>query len=106
MAETQVQRPQPAAAKAKSKKRTRNDETASRKRRKQAYEEDEEYLDLEAGVNKKISMVDNLLLADHISKKIRRFGSDLKPVELSQLDISHRPDFGSNSPPGDTTADG
>ncbi|KAI2782126.1 U3-containing 90S pre-ribosomal complex subunit-domain containing protein [Daldinia loculata] len=88
MAETQVQRQQPPASKTKSKKRPRNDEITSRKRRKQAYEEEEEYLDLEAGVNKKISMIDSLLLADHYSKKIRRFGTELKPVELSQLDIS------------------
>lgn len=88
MAETQVQRQQPPVSKAKSKKRPRNDEITSRKRRKQAYEEEEEYLDLEAGVNKKISMIDSLLLADHYSKKIRRFGTELKPVELSQLDIS------------------
>ncbi|KAI1460104.1 U3-containing 90S pre-ribosomal complex subunit-domain containing protein [Annulohypoxylon moriforme] len=89
MSEVQVVKKRPAASKAKSKKRRQDDESGSRKRRKPtAYEEDEEYLDLDAGVNKKIALVDNLLLADHLSKKIRRFGSDLKPVELSQLDIS------------------
>ncbi|KAI2610431.1 U3-containing 90S pre-ribosomal complex subunit-domain containing protein [Hypoxylon sp. NC1633] len=89
MSEARVIKHKPAAAKAKSKKRRRDDDGGSRKRRKlAAYEEDEEYLDLEAGVNKKIASIDNLLLADHISKKIRRFGTDLNPVELSQLDIS------------------
>ncbi|KAI1105992.1 U3-containing 90S pre-ribosomal complex subunit-domain containing protein [Jackrogersella minutella] len=89
MSEGRVVKRRPAASKAKSKKRRQDDETASRKRRKQAaYEEDEEYLDLEAGVNKKISLIDSLLLADHLAKKIRRFGTELSPVELSQLDIS------------------
>ncbi|KAI1380008.1 U3-containing 90S pre-ribosomal complex subunit-domain containing protein [Hypoxylon crocopeplum] len=89
MSEGQVVRHKPTASKIKFKKRGREDDGGSRKRRKPAkYEEDEEYLDLEAGVNKKIALIDNLLLADHLAKKIRRFGSDLKPVELSQLDIS------------------
>ena len=89
MSEGQVINKRPAAAKPKSKKRRQDDESGSRKRRKPtAYDEDEEYLDLDAGVNKKIVLVDNLLLADHLAKKIRRFGTGLKPVELSQLDIS------------------
>ncbi|KAI0894395.1 U3-containing 90S pre-ribosomal complex subunit-domain containing protein [Annulohypoxylon nitens] len=89
MSETQVVKKRPATSKPKPKKRRQDDESGSRKRRKPtAYEEDEEYLDLEAGVNKKIALVDNLLLADYLAKKIRRFGTELKPVELSQLDIS------------------
>ncbi|OTA87548.1 hypothetical protein M434DRAFT_136704 [Hypoxylon sp. CO27-5] len=89
MSEEKVIKRKPAAPKVKSKKRPRDEDGGSRKRRKAAaYEEDEEYLDLDAGVNKKIALVDNLLLADHLAKKIRRFGTDLKPVELSQLDIS------------------
>lgn len=89
MSETQVVKKRPATSKPKSKKRRQDDESGSRKRRKPtAYEEDEEYLDLDAGVNKKIALVDNLLLADHLAKKIRRFGTELKHVELSQLDIS------------------
>ncbi|KAI6089692.1 U3-containing 90S pre-ribosomal complex subunit-domain containing protein [Hypoxylon rubiginosum] len=77
-----------AASIASSKKRHRDPETGAKKRRKAAYEEEEEYLDIEAGVNKKIAMIDNLLLADHLAKKVRRFGTGLTPVELSQLDIS------------------
>ncbi|KAI2472309.1 U3-containing 90S pre-ribosomal complex subunit-domain containing protein [Annulohypoxylon bovei var. microspora] len=89
MSEGKVVKRRPLAFKAKSKKRRQDDESGSQKRRKpNAYEEDEEYLDLDAGVNKKIALVDSLLLADHLAKKIRRFGTDLKPVELSQLDIS------------------
>ncbi|KAI1392551.1 U3-containing 90S pre-ribosomal complex subunit-domain containing protein [Hypoxylon trugodes] len=89
MSETQVIRHKPAAPKAKPKKRRQDDESRSRKRRKPTtYEEDEEFLDLDAGVNKKVAQIDNLLLADYLANKIRRFGTDLKPVELSQLDIS------------------
>ncbi|OTA98448.1 hypothetical protein M426DRAFT_69808 [Hypoxylon sp. CI-4A] len=89
MSEDQVVKRKPAAPKAKPKKRRQDDQGGSQKRRKpSAYDEDDEYLDLEAGVNKKIALVDNLLLSDHLAKKIRRFGTDLPPVELSQLDIS------------------
>ncbi|KAL7620957.1 Protein cms1 [Parahypoxylon ruwenzoriense] len=89
MSEDQIIKRKPAAAKAKSKKRSRDDEGGSRKRRKPAAQEQDDLdLDLEAGVNKKIALVDNLLLADHLAKKIRRFGTDLTPIELSQLDIS------------------
>lgn len=88
MSDEQIANPTPAAPKAKSKKRHRDPETGAKKRRKSAFDEDEEYLDLEAGVNKKIALIDNLLLADHLAKKVRRFGTDLTPVELSRLDIS------------------
>ncbi|KAI8627866.1 U3-containing 90S pre-ribosomal complex subunit-domain containing protein [Xylariaceae sp. FL1651] len=76
------------ASKAKSKKRAREDDAGSRKRRKSAFEQDDQDLDLEAGLNKKIALLDNMLLADHLAQKTRRFGTDLKPVELSALDIS------------------
>lgn len=91
MSEVQAKpRPRPKAPKPKSKKRSRADDGGSQPKRRKAaqYEEDEEYLDLEAGVNKKIGLIDNLLLADHLAKKIRRFGTDLTPIELSRLDIS------------------
>ncbi|KAI0173617.1 U3-containing 90S pre-ribosomal complex subunit-domain containing protein [Hypoxylon sp. FL1284] len=79
--------PTPASI-AKNKKRHRDPETGARKRKARDYEEDEENLDLEAGVNKKIALIDNLLLADHLAKKVRKFGTGLTPVELSRLDIS------------------
>ncbi|KAI5867443.1 U3-containing 90S pre-ribosomal complex subunit-domain containing protein [Durotheca rogersii] len=89
MSEGRVVKRRSTTSKAKSKKRYRgDDDDGSRKRRKPAHDEDEGYLDLEAGVNKKIALVDSLLLADHLAKKIRRFGTDLTPVELSCLDIS------------------
>lgn len=92
---TQTQSTRPAAShasKAKSKKRARGGEDVggSRKRRKPALEHGDLDLDLdlEAGLNKKIGLLDSMLLADHLAQKTRRFGSDLKPVELSALDIS------------------
>ncbi|KAI1186124.1 U3-containing 90S pre-ribosomal complex subunit-domain containing protein [Nemania serpens] len=98
MAQTQPARPAAAshASKAKSKKRARGGEdgngnrSGSQKRRKPAPEREDFDLDfdLEAGLNKKIGLLDNMLLADHLAQKTRRFGSDLKPVELSALDIS------------------
>ncbi|KAI1427159.1 U3-containing 90S pre-ribosomal complex subunit-domain containing protein [Xylaria sp. FL1777] len=76
------------ASKAKSKKRAREDDGSSRKRRKAAFDEEDLDLDLEAGLNKKIASLDSMLLADHLAQKTRRFGTDLKSVELSALDIS------------------
>ena len=76
------------ASKAKSKKRGREDDGGSRKRKKSAHEQADLDLDLEAGLNKKIAFLDSMLLADHLAQKTRRFGTDLKPVELSALDIS------------------
>ncbi|KAH9895513.1 U3-containing 90S pre-ribosomal complex subunit-domain containing protein [Xylariomycetidae sp. FL2044] len=77
------------ASKAKSKKRSRGeDDGSARKRRRFTVEQDDLDLDLEAGVNKKMALFDSMLLADYFAQKIRRFGTDLKPVELSTLDIS------------------
>ncbi|KAI1323954.1 U3-containing 90S pre-ribosomal complex subunit-domain containing protein [Xylariaceae sp. FL0255] len=76
------------ASKAKSKKRAREDDQGSRKRRKSAFEQEDTDLDLEAGLNKKISFLDSMLLADHLAQKTRRFGTDLNPIELAALDIS------------------
>ncbi|RWA14172.1 hypothetical protein EKO27_g907 [Xylaria grammica] len=76
------------APKAKSKKRAREDDGGSRKRKKSAFEQEDLDLDLDAGLNKKIALLDSMLLADHLAQKTRRFGTDLKPVELSALDIS------------------
>ncbi|KAI0967839.1 U3-containing 90S pre-ribosomal complex subunit-domain containing protein [Xylaria arbuscula] len=81
-------KPPTQAPKAKPKKRAREDDSGSRKRRKSAYEQEDADLDLEAGLNKKIASLDSMLLADHLAQKTRRFGTDLKPVELSALDIS------------------
>ncbi|KAI0390674.1 U3-containing 90S pre-ribosomal complex subunit-domain containing protein [Xylariaceae sp. FL0594] len=88
---------QPQRPKAKPKKRAREDDGAnkssmqpqSHKRRKpSAFDQEDLDLDLEAGLNKKLAHLDSMLMADHIAQKTRRFGSDLRPVELSALDIS------------------
>jgi len=79
------------AAKARPKKRAREEDgggNKSQKRRKSTFEQQDLDLDLEAGLNKKLVHLDNMLMADHIAQKTRRFGSDLRPVELSALDIS------------------
>ncbi|KAI0192822.1 U3-containing 90S pre-ribosomal complex subunit-domain containing protein [Astrocystis sublimbata] len=99
MAETRPSKPVKAPAskstakpKAKPKKRARDndaeDGSGSRKRKKSAFDQDDLDLDLEAGLNTKIASLDSMLLADHLAQKTRRFGTDLKPVELSALDIS------------------
>ncbi|KAI2632829.1 U3-containing 90S pre-ribosomal complex subunit-domain containing protein [Xylaria nigripes] len=93
MAQDKLIKPTTQAPKAKSKKRARDDgsnnEAGSKKRRRNpAFEQDDLDLDLEAGLNKKIALLDNMLLADHIAQKTRRFGTDLKPMELAALDIS------------------
>jgi protein CMS1 len=79
------------AGRAKPKKRPLEDDAGgnkSQKRRKSIFEQQDIDLDLEAGLNKKLAHLDNMLMADHIAQKTRRFGSDLRPVELSALDIS------------------
>ncbi|KAI1176433.1 U3-containing 90S pre-ribosomal complex subunit-domain containing protein [Nemania sp. FL0916] len=94
MAQPQPSKPKNHASKAKSKKRPREDNSNSnndggRKRsRKSAFEDEDLDFDLEAGLNKKIGLLDSMLLADHLAQKTRRFGTDLKPAELSALDIS------------------
>ncbi|GAP93311.1 putative replication regulator protein [Rosellinia necatrix] len=99
MAPTQTAKPTrnpapKATAKAKPKKRAREDDGGGggfrkRKRTKAFDRADPDLdLDLEAGLNKKIAFLDSMLLADHLAQKTRRFGTDLKPVELSALDIS------------------
>jgi hypothetical protein len=50
--------------------------------------EDEGDLDVEAGLNLAFARMDGQLVADHIAQKTRRFGTDLSPVELSDLYIS------------------
>jgi protein CMS1 len=77
------------ASKAKSKKRPRQaDGEASRKKRKPATEQDDSLLDTAAGMNKGVALMDPQLLADTIAQRTTRFGTDLSPVELSDLSIS------------------
>lgn len=75
-------------ASVKAKKRKAQDDGGARKKRKSKYEEDEDLLDLQTGVNKAFTLMDSQLLADHITKKMTKFGTDLSTVELSDLHIS------------------
>ncbi|KAL2023506.1 hypothetical protein VTK56DRAFT_2114 [Thermocarpiscus australiensis] len=70
-----------------TKKRKLRDDGKARKKQKKARE-DEGDLDVEAGLNRAFERMDGQLLADHIAQKTRRFGTDLSPVELSDLYIS------------------
>lgn len=80
-----------AASKAKSRKRKAQDDSQPARAKKQKaskYDEDEELLDLEAGVNTAFVRMDPQLLADHVARQTKRFGTDLSSVELSDLYIS------------------
>ncbi|EOO01689.1 putative replication regulator protein [Phaeoacremonium minimum UCRPA7] len=77
-----------APASAKAKKRKAQDDGGARKKRKSKYEEDESLLDLKAGVNTVFTFMDSQLLSDYVTKKTTKFGTDLSPVELSDLYIS------------------
>ncbi|KAK4682766.1 Protein cms1 [Podospora pseudoanserina] len=79
------------APEVQSKKRKIDDEgvlvkKAKKKQKKQR--EDEADLDVEAGLNKAFARMDGQLLADHIAQKTSRFGTELSPIELSDLYIS------------------
>ncbi|KAI5464282.1 U3-containing 90S pre-ribosomal complex subunit-domain containing protein [Mariannaea sp. PMI_226] len=57
------------------------------KKRRKANTDDES-LDTELGLNTLFTRMDNQLLADHLAQKLSRFGSDLSPVEISDLTVS------------------
>lgn len=59
-----------------------------KKKRKTKFQQDDEALDMELGVNKLFTRMDNQLLADHLAQKLSRFGTDLSSVELSDLTVS------------------
>ncbi|KAJ4298598.1 Protein cms1 [Collariella sp. IMI 366227] len=74
------------------KRKLQDDEEPRKKQKKQKKQkkvrEDEGDLDVEAGLNRAFERMDGQLVADHIAQKTRRFGTDLSPVELSDLYIS------------------
>lgn len=73
-----------------AKKRKLQDDDKPRKKQKKQKKvrEDQGDLDVEAGLNRAFERMDGQLVADHIAQKTRRFGTDLSPVELSDLYIS------------------
>jgi protein CMS1 len=79
-----------AATEEHTKKRKVQDDDKPRKKQKKQKKvrEDEGDLDVEAGLNRAFERMDGQLAADYIAQKTRRFGTDLSPVELSDLYIS------------------
>lgn len=73
-----------------SKKRAAEDAAPAKKakKRKAKHAVDDESLDTELGLNTLFSKMDGQLLADYHAQKLARFGTDLSPVELSDLALS------------------
>lgn len=73
-----------------SKKRKRSSKTEKTPKNisKKHKSEDNEELDLEAGLNLVFSHMDAQLLADHVAQKTRRFENELSSVELEDKYIS------------------
>lgn len=61
---------------------------ANKKKRKNKFQAEDESVDTELGLNMLFSRMDNQLLADYLAQKVGRFGTDLSPVELSDITIS------------------
>jgi protein CMS1 len=73
----------------KSKKRAAEDAPAAKKgKKRKGNKQDDESLDMELGLNTLFQRMDNQLLADHLAQKLTRFGTDLSPVEVSDLTLS------------------
>lgn len=64
---------------------------AKKKKKKTKFQQDDEALDMELGLNTLFTRMDNQLLADHLAQKIARFAGELSSVELSDLSVSGMP---------------
>jgi protein CMS1 len=73
-----------------SKKRSLDGEKTSRKKRKKsaAKQDEEDLIDLEAGINRAISLMDGQLLSDYLAQNVDRFGKELSSIEKADLAIS------------------
>ena len=60
----------------------------SKKKRRKPNAPDDDSLDVELGLNLLFKRMDNQLLGDYLAQKLARFGSELSPVEISDLTIS------------------
>merc|ERR1712054_488419 len=70
------------------KKRSAEDGPSSQKKKKKANSSAHDDLyDTELGVNTLFAKMDNQLLADYLAQKLTRFGSDLSPIEISDLTL-------------------
>ncbi|OAQ98429.1 hypothetical protein LLEC1_04861 [Akanthomyces lecanii] len=63
-------------------------ENTNKKKRKNKFSAEDKSLDTELGLNMLFSRMDNQLLADYLAQKLGRFGTDLSPVELSDMTVS------------------
>lgn len=75
-----------------TKKRQAEDTPAQPKpkksKKRKANAPDDDLLDTELGLNTLFTKMDNQLLADYLVQKLTRFGTELSPVEISDLTIS------------------
>ncbi|KAL8387306.1 hypothetical protein RB595_010005 [Gaeumannomyces hyphopodioides] len=62
------------------------DKKKKRKKTRRAGE-DEDNLDLDAGLNLALASMDGQLLSDHLAQQVSRFGTDLSSVELADLHV-------------------
>lgn len=62
------------------------DKKKNRKKTRRAGE-DEDNLDLDAGLNLALASMDGQLLSDHLAQQVSRFGTDLSSVELVDLHV-------------------
>ncbi|KAK7419393.1 Protein cms1 [Neonectria magnoliae] len=63
-------------------------EKPKKTKKRKANAPDDDALDTELGLNILFSRMDNQLLGDHLAQKLTRFGSDLSPIEISDLTVS------------------
>lgn len=80
-----------------SQKRRREEDTpplskraVKRKKQKKRVDEEDENLDLEAGINTAIGRMDNRLIADLVAQRTKRFDKDLSIVELEDRYLPDR----------------
>jgi hypothetical protein len=83
----------PAFTMSNTRKRAAEEAVPSKKKNKKrkANFQENDALDAELGINTLFSRMDSQLLADHLAQKLTRFGTDLSPVEISDLTISGAP---------------
>jgi len=60
---------------------------AAKKIKSKKFTEEEDELDIGAGINRAFSHMDNQLLADHVAQRTRKYESDLSSIELEDKHI-------------------
>lgn len=83
-----VNMPAPRKRKADAPPQKQQQQPKQGKKRRKPNAPDDGSLDVELGLNLLFNRMDNQLLADHLAQKLSRFGTDLSPVEISDLTIS------------------